>query len=241
MPRVRRSVKQKVIVAAAVAALLTGAALAAVSATGQGNPRRSATEQRAKGRSHALAPAAAYLGISVQQLSSELSSGKTLAQVADSRSGKSASGLVAALLAAKQAKLAHAASTLPKRVNAEVNRAGGPRSAIAGRGVAAAPRSRLDTLFSAPASPGRVAASYLGLAPSQLKAELQSGKTLALLAGATPGKSKAGLVDALVASREKRRARAASAGQVSRARLARRRERLRKHANMLVERRFAGA
>ena len=44
------------------------------------------------------------------------------------------------------------------------------------------------------------AASYLGLTNEQLKAQLKSGKTLAQVADATPGKSSAGLVDALVAA-----------------------------------------
>ena len=162
MPRVRRSVRQKVIVAAAVAALLAGAALAAVSATGQDNPRRVSSAQRAaRHRAHtgALAPAAAYLGVTVQQLSEQLRSGKTLAQIANSTNGKSEAGLVAALLAAKQAKLAHAAATLPRRVSAEVNRAGGPRTAAGSRRAAEghAPAARHLVRRSELARDGRLA------------------------------------------------------------------------------------
>jgi len=46
----------------------------------------------------------------------------------------------------------------------------------------------------------RAAVSYLGLSPDQVKAQLASGKSLAQIADATPGKSAAGLTDALVAA-----------------------------------------
>ena len=46
MTKVRRSVKQKVVAAAAVAALLAGGSIAAVSATGQSNPRKHAHAHR---------------------------------------------------------------------------------------------------------------------------------------------------------------------------------------------------
>jgi hypothetical protein len=245
MPKVRRSVRQKVIVAAAVAALLAGAALAAVSATGQDNPRRVSSAQRAaRHRAHAgaLAPAAAYLGVTVQQLSEQLRSGKTLAQIANSTSGKSEAGLVAALLAAKQAKLAHAAATLPRRVGAEVNRAGGPRTAAASRSAAEGQRrSRLATLFAGPNSLGTVASRYLGLSATSVRAQLGAGKTLAQLADGTPGKSSAGLVDAFVAERQQRMAPIAASGKLSSARRARRAARLQWRASRLVERHFVGA
>jgi hypothetical protein len=44
------------------------------------------------------------------------------------------------------------------------------------------------------------AASYLGLSRSQLRAELRSGKSLAQIAAATPGKSASGLVTTLEAA-----------------------------------------
>jgi hypothetical protein len=52
------------------------------------------------------------------------------------------------------------------------------------------------------------AATYLGISPARLSSELGSAKTLAQIADATPGKSAAGLAEALVAAR---RARLASA------------------------------
>lgn len=52
-----------------------------------------------------LSAAASYLGISSSELLSDLRSGKTLAQVADATSGKSASGLIQALVAAEKQRL----------------------------------------------------------------------------------------------------------------------------------------
>jgi hypothetical protein len=49
-----------------------------------------------------------------------------------------------------------------------------------------------------------VAASYLGVSPAQLEAQLRAGKTLADVAKATPGKSEAGLVAAIVSARQSR-------------------------------------
>src|SRR5262249_49666581 len=52
-----------------------------------------------------LAAAASYLGITTQQLLTDLGSGKTLAQIANSTSGKSAAGLIDALVAHEQQEL----------------------------------------------------------------------------------------------------------------------------------------
>ena len=50
--------------------------------------------------------AATYLGITTAQLQTDLQAGKSLAQIADAASGKSAAGLESALVAAETAKLA---------------------------------------------------------------------------------------------------------------------------------------
>jgi hypothetical protein len=52
-----------------------------------------------------LAAAASYLGVTEAALSSQLQAGKTLAQVADATSGKSAAGLIDALVAHETAEL----------------------------------------------------------------------------------------------------------------------------------------
>jgi hypothetical protein len=52
-----------------------------------------------------LRTASTYLGVSVQTLLSDLRSGRTLAQVADSTAGKTSAGLVAALVAAERSRI----------------------------------------------------------------------------------------------------------------------------------------
>jgi len=59
----------------------------------------------AKAKAHA--PVAAYLGMTREQLRTELRSGKSLAQIAEAK-GKSVDGLVAAMLAPAKARLAKA-------------------------------------------------------------------------------------------------------------------------------------
>jgi hypothetical protein len=246
MVDVRRGVKQKVVIAAAGAMLLVGVSIAAVSATGQNSPRNNAAAHHDlhRGAARDLAAAAGYLGISPAQLAGELSSAKTLAQVADASAGKSAAGLTQALVAARKArlasvaaKLASASSKLPQRVAAEVNRAGGPAGA---RHLITA-AARLDALFSAPKASGAVAAGYLGVAPARLKAQLHAGETLAQAADATAGKSQAGLVQALIAPRRSRLAEATAAGRLSKARHSKRLAGLQKRMSALVQRQFTGA
>lgn len=87
----------------------------------------------------------------------------------------------------------------------------------AGAAIAAVSATGQDT----PASPGSAhvakrraarvlgaAASYLGIPATQLQSELQSGKTLAQIATATSGKSEAGLIQALLAARRTKLAKA---------------------------------
>jgi hypothetical protein len=58
-----------------------------------------------------LTAATAYLGISDSELRSQLASGKTLAQIASSTSGKSAAGLIDALVAAQRKQLDQAVAS----------------------------------------------------------------------------------------------------------------------------------
>jgi hypothetical protein len=248
MASVRRSVKQKVVGAAAVAVLLAAGSIAAVSATGQSNPPRHRHSHRHaahRARAHDLALAAGYLGLSTTQLSSELAAGKTLAQIAGATSSKSAAGLSEALVAAHRAKLAAAGARLPQRVAAEINRAGGPggaRAAANGRGEhRRSGAARIAALFAAPAGIGATAAHYLGVAPAQLQSGLRAGKTLAQIADATPGRSQAGLIAALDGARRARLAAATAAGRLPASRRAKRLSNVDKRVGALVARQFAGA
>jgi hypothetical protein len=75
------------------------------------------------GRGHDdLAAAAAYLGITQDALVTQLQSGKTLAQIANATSGKSAAGLIAALVAdAKQHFGSNVPSDLEQHITDLVN------------------------------------------------------------------------------------------------------------------------
>ena len=61
-----------------------------------------------RGPGGGLSAAATYLGVGETQLFTQLASGKTLAQIANATSGKSASGLIDAMVAAEKSRLAAA-------------------------------------------------------------------------------------------------------------------------------------
>src|SRR2546429_12645 len=104
---------KKLIAGAAVILLLGGASAAALTATGQSH-RPSARAARPAhafarlGGGRDLGTAASYLGMSSAQLQSELESGRTLAAIASATSGKSESGLIDVIVAAKKEMLAAA-------------------------------------------------------------------------------------------------------------------------------------
>jgi hypothetical protein len=237
MGNVGRRTRQKVIAGAAVAVLVAGGAVAAVSATGQSNDGKRARHGFAsRSRARELSTAAAYLGVSQAQLSSELRAGKSLAQIAEATGGgRSTKGLIEALEASKKAKLDAVASSLAARVTADVNRPGGP---VASRASGAA---RLRALFAARRQLGESAASYLGTTSATLKRELRSGKSLAQIADATAGKSKDGLVAALVAAWQRTPAASAASRSLSAAQRAKREQRLERRVTHLVQRHFAAA
>jgi hypothetical protein len=241
MNAMTRGVRQKVFAAAAVAVLVAGGALAAVSATGHGNDAKRGAHHAAAGRvrSRDLATAATYLGLSPAELSRQLRGGETLAQIsASSGGGRSVQGLTEALEAAKRAKLAKLAANIPKRVSAEVQRPGGPGGP--GAGPRRSARARLHALFGRHRRLGDAVAAYLSATPAELERELASGKTLAQVAAATPGKSAAGLVAALVAAAHRAPAVVAAQAHRSAAQRASHETRLQRRVTRLTQRRFAG-
>ena len=246
MLEVPRNVRQKVIAGAAVAVAVGGGAFAAVSATGAGNGHKRALGLHRVHRAyhlhrHDLIAAAAYLGISAEQLEGELRTSKTLAQVAEAHAGKSPQGLIDAIVQARRARLAKAAANLPRRVGAQVNAPitlVGPGAGKGGGGRHAGVHGLRALGLLGAGRLGTAAADYLGTTPARLRAELRSGKTLAQIAEATPGRSSAGLVDALVAARKQRIAAGVAAGRIETARAARREGRLRDRIEALVTRKF---
>jgi hypothetical protein len=163
-----------------------------------------------------LSVAATYLGLTESELRTTLRSGKTLAEVANATDGKSADGLIAALIVTAQKNIAADVSSgrltqaqadqllsgLKQHITARVNSVGPP----GGRHGHGGPHAGLDA-----------AATYLGLSDSALRAQLQSGKTLGEVADATAGKSKAGLVAALVADEKSHLAQAVKDGRLTQA------------------------
>jgi DNA-binding CsgD family transcriptional regulator len=148
-----------------------------------------------------LESAAAYLGLSEQELAHELEGGKSLAEVATAQ-GKSVEGLKQALLDAAKSGLDQAVadghltadeaqailSKLRVAVDDLVNGKGGIRVRIEAKG--AGPDIALGEPF-------KTAADYLGLSVDELKQELRAGKSLAEIAQ-EHGKSVSGLKQALV-------------------------------------------
>jgi hypothetical protein len=195
----RRTLRNRLWMSVAVMAVLAGITAAAVMAA---QPASSHTHHHHhKGAHHRqgglLVAAASYLGSSPAQLRTELSSGRSLAEIANATSGKSSQGLIGALEAADKQKLASVAASLQSRITAKVDR---PGAGLSAGGVAV-----------------RTADSYLGLSATQLRAELRSGKTLAQVAKATAGKSEAGLIEALLAVSKARLIKQLQAGTITQA------------------------
>jgi hypothetical protein len=198
-----------------------GAVLLAVPFAGCGEQHASKTvataPSGAAGRSGGgdLHAAAVYLGVSPSQLRGALRSGKTLAEVASATSGRSTAGVIAAIVANRDAALSAAANAgeitraqesarvagLTARIQSRVNRRGGYGVGSGGVGGV----SGLATID-----------SYLGLTAQELRAELRAGRTLAQVADARSGRSSAGLIAALVAARRAALDAAVSSGKLTR-------------------------
>jgi hypothetical protein len=185
----RDHLKRNLLLGLALAAVIAGAVIAA-------GPRGS--QHHASKAKHALArgsapgdeqQAADYLGISRAELRRRLRTGETMADVANATPGKSASGLIAALLASRTTQLkAHKLPTAAER------------EALA--------HARTQIVAEASHRRGRsgpipTAAAYLGLSEPALRAKLQAGESLTEVATAEH-RSRAGLIEALVALRAKR-------------------------------------
>jgi polyhydroxyalkanoate synthesis regulator phasin len=137
---------------------------------------------------------ASYLGLSESELRTQLEAGKTLAQIANAQ-GKSVSGL-------KDAIYAEARSNLDQAVT------DGKLTASQEQTMLADLKSHLDDIVNRTGPPGGVkagvevfgtaVASYLGLSETELRTQLEAGKTLAQIANAQ-GKSVSGLKDAIYA------------------------------------------
>jgi hypothetical protein len=163
-----------------------GNTLAAVM-TGQG-----AVSMNGLGGAHTdyLSAAATYIGITTDQLRTELGTDKSLADVAVAH-GKTRDGLIQALVAASQTSI----TTLVDQKGIGAQRGPGDRGVIGDQ-------------FS-------VAATYLGTTVDDLRVKMQAGQTLAQIAAATSGKSRDGLVAALTTDARAKIAAAQAAGTIT--------------------------
>jgi hypothetical protein len=168
-----------------------------------------------RGIAAGLEAAAKYIGITDEQLRTELENGKTLAEVAKAH-GKTVAGLVDVLVAEAKTKLNAAVKAgrltqaqandmlteLEEHITAFVN-GSGPARPFGPRGFRHHVGPNLDA-----------AANYLGVTEEQLRTELRNGKTLAEVAKAH-GKTVAGLVNAVVAEAKTKLDAAVKAGRLT--------------------------
>jgi hypothetical protein len=181
-----------------------------------------------------LQAAADYLGLSLDDLRTQLQAGKTLGQVAAAQ-GKPVSGLEDALVADAKTHLDAAVSA-------------GKISADEESSMLAELTSHVDDLVNGKveshlrgpgAGPGLdAAATYLGLTADELRTQLQAGKTLAQVAAAQ-GKSVSGLEDALVAEAKSHLDAAVSAGDITAEQASAMLDKLEAHVDDLVNARPA--
>jgi hypothetical protein len=134
--------------------------------------------------------AATYIGISADELRTELGTDKSLTDVAVAH-GKTRDGLVQALVAADAQKI----ETLVDQKGIGAQRGPGGVSVIGDQLAAAA--------------------TYLGVSTADLQTKLQSGQTLAQVADATSGKSRDGLIAAMVDDAKAKIASAQQAGTIA--------------------------
>ncbi len=126
--------------------------------------------------------AATYIGIPEAQLRTELGTDKSLADIAVAH-GKTRDGLIQALTAAQQQSIATLVDQ--KGLGARPNPGPGFGRGPGGPGVTGDPLATAST--------------YLGVTRADIEAKLRAGQTLAQIANTTAGKSRDGLVSALVA------------------------------------------
>lgn len=205
-----RLLKRRLALFTALLAVLAGGTAVALGASGGGATKHAHSGKRAS----LLSVAARYLGMPQTQLRSELHSGKSLGQIAEASSGRSSSGLIAALVGARSAHLSERITTL-------VSRPGNARST-----------AKNSTRSSAHA----VALSYLGLSRDQVRSRLRAGRSLGEIADATPGRSASGLIDAILAKAAELAAPKTATGHLSKGAQAARLARIRKRVSAVVAR-----
>lgn len=207
--------KRNLLIALALAAVVVGVVAAILTSNGDSRgplfgSAHAHSGLGAVGTPSEIAAAASYLGINGTHLRSELRTGRTLAQIAAATSGRSANGLIDALVRARARALTNAAVA--------GKRAGAPATARQKRQLAGLLKRVRTQIYRLPGYAGLPAsARYLGIGTAQLRAQLQSGRSLAQIADGTHGRSAAGLIAARVSTREAALAAALAAGRITKA------------------------
>ena len=142
-----------------------------------------------------LTTAATYIGVTEDALRTELQTGKSLADVAVAH-GKTRDGLIAALT---QAATTEITTLVDKKDPIPAGGPGGPGGRV----------------FRIEGAPLAAAATYLGTTEADLRTKLQGGQTLAQIAAATAGKSRDGLIAALVTDENAKIDAAQTAGKIT--------------------------
>lgn len=218
---------KKMLAAAGVTLAVAAGAGGAIAAGGKGR----------HGRPGIPGPAviASYLGLTPAQLREQLKAGKTLAQIAVTQ-GKSVSGLEDAIYADVQAHLDQAV-------------ANGRMTKAQEQAILTRLKARLDDLVNRSLPKigrpgvkrfGGAVATYLGLTPAELRAELRAGKSLAQIA-TEHGKTVAGLKSAILDAVEARLDKAVASGRLTAAQEKTILDRLSAHLDELVNRTHAHA
>ena len=164
-----------------------------------------------------MTAAATYIGITPEALRTELRAGKSLADVAVAN-GKTRDGLIAALNVAATTEIAtfvdHKGMAGPPR--GEKRERGGDKAREGGAPLAAA-------------------ATYLGMSTADLQAKLAAGQTPSAVAAATAGKTRDGLIAAIVADGKAKIDAAQAAGTMTAAKATEETAELTEHATRFVD------
>jgi len=171
------------------------------------------------GSPHSLATAATYIGITEAELRTELQTGRTLAEVAVAH-GKTRDGLIAAL-----------AAEATKQITTAVDQ---PGTMFTDRGARVGPGGARGVMNDIAA-----AAAYIGTTEADLRTKLQAGQTLAQIATAA-GKTRDGLIAAMVADGNARIDAAVAAGTFTDAPATERKAALTAHVTAEVDATRAG-
>ncbi len=213
----------KMLIASGITLLLTGGVAAAALAPGTADavitqlPGGVAifASNSPFGSPNILATAATYIGITEAALRTELQTGQTLAQIAVAH-GKTRDGLIAALSA-----------EATKQITTAVDQPGTNFAGPGGRGGPGGPRAMITNDIAA-------AATYIGTTEADLRTKLQAGQTLAQIATAA-GKTRDGLIAAMVADGNAKIDAALAAGTITAAQATEKKASLTAHVTAEVD------